>query len=133
VNVFGRARGDLGALSSARSADTAPKQLAALARHDEGVVRRAVAANPATPASTLERLAKDPDPQVRVAVAANAAASPVALRAVVAAPEGRGFAGVARRKALLAVLDHPNVTPELLRRLAADGDRLVSRRAASRA
>lgn len=132
MSLFGRARGDLDALSAARSADTAAKRLAALARHDEAVVRRAVAANPATPVTTLERLAKDADPQVRVAVAGNAAAPATALRAVVSVPEGRGFAGVARRKALLAVVDHPNVTPELLRRLAADGDRLVSRRAAAR-
>lgn len=117
---------------TARSSDTPPKELTALARHAEALVRRAVAGNPATPVSTLERLAKDTDPQVRVAVAGNPIASPAALRLVLAMPLERGFAGLARRKALLAILDHPNVTPELVRRLAADGDRLVAHRAEGR-
>ncbi len=120
-------------IRAARSPGTPPRDLTALARHAEAVVRRAVGANAATPRTTLERLAKDADPQVRVAVATNPAASPAALRSVADTPAHHGFAGVARRKALLAVTDHPNVTPELLRRLAADDDRLVARRAGARA
>ena len=119
-------------IRTAKSAQTPPKDLSALARHAEPVVRRAVAGNAATPATTLERLAKDADPQVRVAVARNPAAPPAALRGVAAMPEVHGFAALARRKALLAVVAHPNVTPELLRRLADDADRLVARRAEAR-
>jgi hypothetical protein len=133
VRLFGRARSDLTARNAARSPDTAPKQLTALARHDEAIVRRAVAANPSTPATTLERLATDGDPQVRVAVAGNPASPPGALRALVRGEGSGGFAGVARRKALLAVAEHPNVTPELLRLLADDADALVARHAGARA
>jgi hypothetical protein len=132
MSLFGRAKGDLDARAAARDTETPPKRLAALARHDEVLVRRAVAANTSTPRTSLERLAQDPDPQVRVAVAENPAATPTVLRNVLKTPAGQGFAGVARRKALLAVLDHPNVTPELLRRLASDDDRLVARRAEAR-
>jgi hypothetical protein len=127
VRLFGRASETVRARSAATSAGTAPRELTALARHDEAIVRRAVAANPSTPASALERLARDPDPQVRVALAGNDAASPAALRALVRNDAGGGFAGVARRKTLLAVAKHPNVTPELLRLLAADADKLVAR------
>lgn len=131
--IFGRAKDSFGSRSAAKSADTPPKELRALASHAEAIVRRAVAANAATPRDVLERLARDPDPQVLVAVAANPTANAAALGRVVAAPVTSGFAGVARRKALLAVADHPNVTPDLLRRLAADDDRLVARRAEARA
>jgi hypothetical protein len=129
VRLFGRARNDLTARNAARSPGTPPRELAALARHAEAIVRRAVAANPSTPPSTLERLANDADPQVRVGVAANPATSPAALRALVRADPSNGFAGVARRKALLAVAAHPNVTPELRRLLADDADALVARKA----
>jgi hypothetical protein len=127
--LFGRARADFSARAAAKSRETPPKKLRALAAHAEAIVRRAVAANPAAPVQALERLARDPDPQARVAVAANPSASATALRRIVDAPAQGGFAGVARRKALLAVAGHPNVTPDLLRRLAADDDRLVARKA----
>jgi hypothetical protein len=126
-------RGDLTARNAARSPDTSQRELAALARHADALVRRALAANAAAPRSVLDRLAKDADPQVRVAVAENPNAPATALRAVAAAPPVRGFARLARRKALLAVAAHPNATPEVLRRLATDGDRLVARRAEARA
>jgi hypothetical protein len=129
---FTGARSDVAARSAARSTDTAPNDLARLAKHAEAIVRRAVAANPSTPRPALERLAKDADPQVRVALAANPAASAQALRTLAGGAAAGGFDGVARRKALLAVLDHPNATPDLVRRLASDVDPLVARRAAAR-
>jgi hypothetical protein len=129
VRLFGRASETVRARSAAHDHATGPKELAALARHDEAIVRRAVAANPSTPPSTLERLARDDDPQVRVEVATNPATPPAALRALVRADSGGGFAGVARRKVLLAVATHPNVTPELRRLLANDADALVARKA----
>jgi hypothetical protein len=127
-----RAKDEVAARAAAKAADTPRSELHALAAHDSVLVRRALAANPAAPPSALEHLARDHDPQVRVAVAENAATSANALRRVLSAPGGPGFAGVARRKALLAVCEHPNVTPEMLRRLANDADPLVARRAAAR-
>jgi hypothetical protein len=120
--------------AEARAADTPRSRLLALADHPEPVVRRALAANPAAPAAALERLARDPDDQVRVAVATNPAASATALgRLAGFVPDsGSGFAGVARRKALLAVVAHPAVPADVLARLAADADPLVARRAGAR-
>jgi hypothetical protein len=127
-----RAKTEVAARAAAKSTDTPRSELHALASHESAVVRRALAANVAAPASALERLARDADPQVRVAVASNLSTSANALRTLLTAPAGPGFAGLARRKALLAVADHPNTTPELLRRLAGDSDPLVARRAAAR-
>jgi hypothetical protein len=130
--LFGRARADVVARAAARSAETPAAELTRLAKHTEAIVRRAVAANPAAPKSALERLAKDTDPQVRVALAANPATPAQALRTLAGTGSGGGFARVARRKALLLVADHPNASPDLLRRLASDEDVLVARRAAAR-
>ena len=127
-----RVREDFAARAAAKSADTSRTELNALATHRSALVRRALAANENAPRSALERLARDDDPQVRVAVAGNPSSTPAALRTVTRAPATGGFAGVARRKALLAIAAHPNVTPDLLRLLAEDEDRLVARRAAAR-
>ncbi len=66
-------------IREALSDRTDPDRLKALAYSEDELSRAAVAANPSSPATVLERLAGDPDPIVRRQVAANPSTQPEVL------------------------------------------------------
>jgi hypothetical protein len=81
-----------------------------LSRHPNPATRRAVAFNPATGVSTLERLAGDPIGMVRAPVGARANATMSMLRSQYEADGGHpGSEGLARRAASMAALPDRSV------------------------
>lgn len=134
----------LDALKALLKSEQAPTQwLRWGSTHEDGVVRRAVAANPSTPAEILESLAGDEEVQVRRRVSRHANAPTAVLDLLMTAgsrPDLTGRTGerpgplsAEERKRLLElgpygrilVVGHPDTPAEKLRELAEHGGEAV--------